>query len=110
MGEICEFRMHIEDTKQIQNKSLLSLDRRAYVLVEKSSLCIQSNQVAEVRTMITQRMLESPEKFGVEPIIDRQTQEQTTRRLMRDRIRPIDKRLDFGKVDTAARALRDQRA
>lgn len=83
--------------------------KMANALAEISSLRIPGDQVAEVRTKIMQRAMKNSEKYGIDPLIDVQTREQLSQRLVRDRIKPIDKRLDFNMVDTSARALQDQR-
>jgi hypothetical protein len=81
----------------------------ANAFTKVSSLRISGDQVAEAREKMIPRTMKHLEEYRQDASNDLQTREQLIQRLVRDRIKPIDKRQTFKKMDIAARTLQEKR-
>jgi predicted RNA-binding Zn ribbon-like protein len=71
-------------------------------LTDSASLRIPGDQVAEVRENLKQRAMAKPAEYGLDSQASPADLEQQVQRLMRDRVKPIDKRFDTGDMSVAA--------
>jgi hypothetical protein len=78
-------------------------------LAEKGSLRIPGDQVAQVRENLKSRALQDPAQYGLDATLNPAALEDQAQRLVRERIRPIDKTNGFEAINQAAQAAQRKR-
>lgn len=81
----------------------------ATALVNSSCLRISGDQVAEVREHLKQQIMTSPADYGLDPTVSEVTLADQGQRLVRDRVRPIDKNFTSKDIREAAQDIQQQR-